>query len=225
MIPVSGWLIGVGSLTPRAPRMEKGPPGGVVWEPAVKSFPSPKTLNATLPPICRRMFAVGSGTLDRSQAVVVTEEVSGIVEDAVRVKAVSVAEDIEHAVAEALCLDVAVVAKIHREIEVGGAPARADAAGRDGRQGDFFVVQGLGRCQNRDQGRRCQYHWAFDPPLRCSYRLARWRKRGCRIRVPARMFAAASVGKAQGPHRDCFSFGLWFFTVAPYWSGRLRWQR
>ena len=62
VIPVPGWLK-VRSSTPSAPPMANGPSGGAVWEPARTVFPLPKPVNATLPPIRCRMFAVGSGLL------------------------------------------------------------------------------------------------------------------------------------------------------------------
>ena len=62
VIPGPGWLLGC-PFTPRAPAIANGPPGlAPAGKPASTMFKLPKPLNATLPPICWKMFAVGSGT-------------------------------------------------------------------------------------------------------------------------------------------------------------------
>ena len=124
VIPVPGWLM-VRSSTPSAPAMANGPSGGAVWEPARTVFPLPKPVNATLPPICCRMFAVGSGTLAAMAMLSSPKMLVALLRTPIAAKAVSVAEDIQHTVGKALCLNVAEVAKIHREVEVGGGPPGA----------------------------------------------------------------------------------------------------
>src|SRR4029077_5293207 len=135
----------------------------------------------------------------RNQDVVVTEEVGGIVEHAARGKGVSVAEDIEHAVAEALCLDVAGVAEIHRKVEEGGRPVRGDDAGRDGGQ---FVGVGAAADTEADGD--------VANITGCSARLYDIAIALCHSEVEIAVrsneyVCAASIGEAQGSRRSDIS--------------------